>query len=90
MKAPAIAAEIAVAANDAMAGDDDGDGVGGAGSGDGTGCARIASRGRNLRVGLGAAGRDGLQIVPDLHLKSGGADVEREIDARLLAVKIAG
>src|ERR1017187_3711479 len=75
-EAPTVSAQCAVAADDAMAGDDQRHSVGGASARYGTSGGGLANAGGNLAVGLHVTAGNGLQVVPDAHLKSGGADVE--------------
>src|SRR4051794_7003007 len=78
LDAPAIAREIAVGADHAMARDRDGERVGGAGLGDRADGAGRADLARDLGVARGLAGRDLAQRLPDSLLERGAADVERQ------------
>ena len=65
------------------------DGVGGASACHGSCCGRPADRGGDLPVGARAANRDRLQRAPDLLLKRGRPNVQRQVEVRLRAVQVA-
>ena len=76
---PAIAGQLAVAADDAVARHQQRQLVAGAGLRDGAHRLRPAERGGDLAVGRGPPRRDLLQGAPDQRLEGGAADVERQI-----------
>ena len=81
LDAPAVAGEVAVGADDAVARDGDGERVGGAGPGDGADGARVADAAGDFGVAGGLAEGDLGERVPDALLEGGAADVEREVQA---------
>ena len=89
LDAPAVAADIAVFAHDAMAGDGEGDAVGGARLGDGAGRRWLADGAGDLAIGARAAVRDGAQCLPDAPLEGRRLHIQRQIEVRLLAVQMA-
>ncbi len=88
--APAIASQIAVFANDAMAGNGYSYGVGGAGASDGAGRFGHADFFGDGAVGASFSAGDLLQRLPDTALKGGGADVEGQRGVDLFSLQQAG
>src|SRR5207249_2015972 len=60
----------------------------GASAGNGTRRCGLSNRLRNLAVGTGFAGRDGLKIRPDPALEDGGLNIERKRGAQFLAAHL--
>ena len=85
LDAPAIAAEFAVLANDAMTGRDEGRRIGRAGSGDGAGGGRPPYARGDLAVRSALGVGNSAQRFPDPFLKSRPLHVERQVGMRLLA-----
>src|SRR6185437_6725113 len=88
-EAPAIAGQVAVLADDAMAGNNDGDRIRGAGARDGANSSGLADRACDLGVRARGAVGDAAKLVPDAALERGGLHVQRQIDMRLLAAQVA-
>ena len=86
--APAVAAQALVRPDDAVAGNHQRDRVSGAGIGHGAAGAGLADGGGDLAVAARLAGGNGLQFAPDLQLKGGRAQVQRQIDIRLPAFQV--
>src|SRR5258708_14490988 len=80
--APAVAAERAIAADDPVAGDDDGDRIGGAGTRHGSGGAGLPDPTREVSIARGGAGRDAAKRFPDLALEGSPAHIDRQIEMR--------
>lgn len=78
--APAVSGEGAVAADDAVAGDNDGRRVGCAGTSNCTNRGRLADFLSKLRVSAGFSSRDGTEGLPDAHLKGGSAEIEGKVE----------
>ena len=78
MDSPAVAGELAIRTENAVARYDDGCGVLPAGRGDSAHRAGRADRGGELGIGTGGAARDGLQGLPDARLEGGATQVERK------------
>src|SRR5262245_54267019 len=85
LRAQAVAAELAVAADDAVAGYDERHWVGGAGMANGALGVRLTNGVRDLAVAAGLAKRNPAQFLPYTALEGGGADIERQVDVRHLA-----
>ena len=81
--APPVAGEMAVVADDTMAGDGDGDTVSGAGPGDGAHGFRTADFSGDLRVARGRAGGDFPQCLPDALLEHRPSNIKRQVEAEL-------
>src|SRR5204863_3735421 len=75
---PAVAREVAVRPDRAVAGNQDGDRVRGAGAADGPGRAGTSDPPRDLPVAARGAGRNRPELFPDPGLEGGGAGVQRE------------
>lgn len=88
-EAPAVAGQVAVLADDAMAGNDDGDRIRRAGASDGANGSGLADGARDLGVRARSAVRDAAKLVPHAALERGGLHVERQVDMRLLAAQMA-
>jgi len=79
-QAAAVAGEFAVAADDAMAGDDDGDGIGSIGEADGARGFGIADAAGEFAVGDGLAVGNVAEQLPDFLLKGRALGSEREVE----------
>src|SRR5262245_9979737 len=82
LRTQAVAAEVAVAADDTVAGYDERHRVGGAGMANCALGVRLADGAGDLAVTAGLAERDSLQFLPHPPLEGGPADVERKVDMR--------
>ena len=88
-QAPTIAAQAAVLAQHAVAGDSQRCGVGRAGAGHGPGRRRLAQLHGQLGLSAGGAVGDGLQGAPDTVLKLGACDVQGQVQLALLAAQVS-
>src|SRR5262245_48862136 len=88
LQPPAVAAQSAVLADDAMTRNDDRYRIGRAGPGDSAGRRRLAERLGDLAVGARAAGRDRLQLLPDAPLEGRCLDVQGQLEVWLLTAKV--
>src|SRR5688572_21429529 len=89
LHAPAIAAELAGAAHDAMTRDQQGDAVRCASARDGASCTGLADCFGNFRVRAHLAVWQLLQIAPYDQLERGTAHVQRQIEPRLDAAQVS-
>ena len=80
-EAPTIAAEAAVFADDAVAGNNDGDGIGGAGASHGADGPGIADAASNFGIGARLAAGNAPELFPNAALEGGAANVERDFAA---------
>src|ERR1051325_3793477 len=85
---PAIAPEVAVRADDAVAGNHERRRVRRAGARDRPGRGRHADASRDVRVGPRLPERNLPELLPHTPLERGRADVERQIEIRSRAVEI--
>lgn len=88
VQAPAIAGQIAVLANDAVARDNDRYWIGGAGASDGANGAGFADGSRHFAIGFRRAVGDSPQFFPDAPLKRGCLYVGRQIEVRLMPFQV--
>src|SRR3990170_3135554 len=84
-QAQAVAAERAASAHHAVAGDDERHRVRATGGADGAGGLGLADGPGDFAVGARLAVGDAAKLFPDADLKSGAADVERQVEAGLAA-----
>src|SRR5581483_337843 len=88
LQAPAVPAEIAGLAHDAVAGNSDGHRVRSTGAGYGAGRQGMAEFVRDLAVRSGLAVGNLLEVIPHAALESGGLDVERQVRVKFLTAKV--
>lgn len=83
MNAPAVAGEVAVRPDGAVAGDQDRDGVGGARRADGARGPRLSDPPGDLTIGTGLPRGDGAELVPDAGLERRRPHVERKVGVEI-------
>lgn len=90
VEAARVAVELALAVDDAVAGDDDGDGVGAVGGTDGAGRGGVADAPCEEAVGNGFAEGDVEEVLPDELVERGAAGREGSLEHAAGAGEVLG
>src|SRR5215469_14053812 len=84
-KSPSVSSQLTGSTHNPVARDHDGDGIGSAGTSDRSSGLGLSDRRGHLTIRLHRSVRNGLQIIPDSHLKGRRANVQWKIQGRLSA-----